>query len=277
MQNAGIAGLGLNWRYFACEVLPADLCAAIQGAKAMKFIGLNLTVPHKVPALGMVDVLDGAAKTWGAINTIRFETKAADGDWVPIAGLPPDQTKEIRTHGFNTDADAIVRSLQEDFGLKINGARVLLLGAGGAGKVAALKLAAEGVADLFLVNRTSVKALEIIGDIRQRYPRVNAVAGYPNGLVDLVLNATSVGLQADDPLPLDLGQFPLKRTLAVYDMIYRPAETPLLKAAQAAGCRIANGLGMLLHQGAQALELWSGTPAPLQLMRGALEKDIYHA
>jgi shikimate dehydrogenase len=93
--------------------------------------------------------------------------------------------------------------------------------------------------------------------------------------VDLVLNATSLGLRPDDPLPLDEARFPLRRAGAVYDMIYRPAETPLLKAAKTAGCRTANGLGMLLYQGARALELWSGLPAPLAIMRRALEKNVY--
>ena len=134
MQNAGIAALGLNWRYAAFEVHPNDLATAIAGAKAMKFIGLNLTVPHKLLAVGMVDVLDVSAKTWGAVNTIRFETKNKNGDWVPLAQLPGDEINEIRSHGFNTDADAITRSVQEDLGVELSGASVLLLGAGGAGR-----------------------------------------------------------------------------------------------------------------------------------------------
>ena len=99
--------------------------------------------------------------------------------------------------------------------------------------------------------------------------------GWPAAEVDLVLNATSLGLKAGDGLPLDEAQFPLRRARAVYDMIYRPAETPLLCAAKGAGCRTANGLGMLLYQGAKALELWTGQTAPVEVMRAALFKNIY--
>ena len=99
--------------------------------------------------------------------------------------------------------------------------------------------------------------------------------GYPNGQVGLVVNATSLGLNPQDNLPFNPEQYSLAEARAVYDMIYRPAETPLLEAARAAGCRVANGLGMLLYQGAQALEIWSGMSAPIDLMRRALEKEVY--
>ena len=99
--------------------------------------------------------------------------------------------------------------------------------------------------------------------------------GYPRGEVDLAINATSLGLAPDDPLPLDGKQFSLRQTHAVYDMIYRPAETALLRAAKAAGSRVVNGLGMLLYQGAKALEIWSGKPAPVEIMREALKKNVY--
>ena len=275
MQNAGLAALGLDWRYLACEVDPARLREAIVGAQAMRFIGLNLTVPHKLLALGLVDELDESARTWGAVNTIRFEALDERGRWVPLAQCTGDAPRELRSHGFNTDADAITRSLREDLGVELPGASALVLGAGGAGRVAALKLAAEGVRELFLVNRTARKAEEIASEIRARNPDLAVHLGYPPGVVDFVLNATSLGLRADDPSPLDESQFSLKQARAVYDMIYRPAETPLLRAAKAAGCRTANGLGMLLYQGAKALELWSGQPAPLTVMRAALEQNVY--
>ncbi len=276
MQNAGLAALGLNWRYLAFAVHPDNLREAIAGAKAMKFIGLNLTVPHKLLALEMVDVLDESAEIWGAVNTIRFEARDDDGNWRPLDHFPGEVPGEIRSHGFNTDADAIMRSLHEDLKLDVDGAKVLLLGAGGAGRTAALKLAAAGVGALFLANRTHRKAVELAEEIQLRFPKVTAVAAYPGNLtVDLLLNATSLGLKAGDVSPLDEKHFPLAQAKAVYDMIYRPAETPLLQAAKQAGCRTANGLGMLLHQGAKALEIWSGRPAPVAVMRAALEKNIY--
>ena len=288
MQNAGIAALGWNWRYLAFDVDPQNLREAIVGAKRMGFVGVNLTVPHKLLAVEMVDVLADSSRTWGAVNTIRFETRNAGGEWRPL-GVPPsggslagarppeDGTPnlETRSHGFNTDADAITQSLYEDLGVALRGANVLLLGAGGAGRVAALKLAADGVCELHLVNRTESKAAVVADEIRQRSPAVKVSVGYPGGEVDLLLNATSLGLKPDDASPLDERRFSLRQARAVYDMIYRPAETPLLRAAQAAGCRVANGIGMLLYQGAKALEIWSGKPAPVAVMRRALEQNVY--
>jgi len=274
MQNAGISALGFNWRYLAFEVHPDSLSAAITGAKAMNFIGLNLTVPHKVLAVGLVDALDDSARRWGTVNTIRFEGHSSSGQWQPLREfeqIPP----EVRAHGFNTDADAITRALSEDLGFEVTGRKALVLGAGGAGRTAALKIAAEGVADLFLVNRSRAKAEAVAEEIVETYPNVRVTLDYPSCAIDLVLNTTSVGLGAEDPSPLDRDRLPLERIGAVYDMIYRPAETVLLKQAKAAGCRVANGLGMLLYQGAKALELWTGRPAPLQVMRQALERNVY--
>jgi shikimate dehydrogenase len=274
MQNAGIAGLGLNWRYLAFEVPPAELGAALDGAKAMRFVGVNLTVPHKLLALNMLDALDESATLWGAVNTVLFEAKDANGAWRGLHHFEHSPT-EVRSHGFNTDADAITRSLREDLGLGIGGARVLLLGAGGAGRTAALKLASEKPSELFLVNRTISKAENVAAEIRARHPGSRVAVGYPARSVDLVLNATSLGLKPHDPLPFDEARFALRQTGAVYDMVYRPAETPLLKAAKAAGCKTANGLGMLLYQGARALELWSDRIAPVDVMRQALEQNVY--
>ena len=275
MQNAGIADLGLDWKYLAFDVHPDDLRLAIAGAKAMKFIGLNLTVPHKLLALEMVDALDATAKQWGAVNTIRFEARTRSGEWVPLAQLPAGEIMQVRSQGFNTDADALVQAVQEDLELPLKGARVLLLGAGGAGRVAALRLAAEGVSELFLVNRTVSKAEKIASEIKQLFGTVGVLIGYPADAVDLILNATSLGLQASDASPLDETKFPFKKARAVYDMIYRPAESRLLKAAKTEGCRTANGLSMLLYQGAKALEIWTGKPAPMKIMRAALVKNVY--
>jgi shikimate dehydrogenase len=275
MHNAAFAALGLDWCYVAFEVVPENLREAIRGAKAMNFAGLNLTVPHKLLAVDMVDALDDSAKIWGAVNTIRFES---GGGILPAnsdhTGKMPVPLK-IRAVGFNTDADAIVAALREAFSMELRGAKVLLLGAGGAGRTAALKLAAENVAELFLVNRTQSKAEEIANEIKNRFAAVKITVGYPKANADLILNATSLGLKPGDASPLDEEQFSLKQARSVYDMIYRPAETRLLVAAKAAGCKTANGLGMLLHQGAKAFEIWTGKTAPLDVMRRALEQNIY--
>ncbi len=268
MHNAAFAALGLNWRYLAFEVEPKNLRAAIEGARAMNFAGLNLTVPHKLLVVDMVDELDASAKTWGAVNTIRFEVQS------PKSKVQ-SQPVEVRAVGFNTDADAIVSSLREDLQIELRGKKVLLLGAGGAGRTAALKLAAEKVAELFLINRTASKAEEIAAEIKKQFPSVKASVGYPKAEVDLILNATSLGLKPEDSSPLDEKQFSLNQTRAVYDMIYQPAETKLLAAAKKSGCKTANGIGMLVHQGAKAFEIWTGQPAPVAVMRRAVEGSVY--
>jgi shikimate dehydrogenase len=302
MQNAALAALNLNWRYLAFEVHPGQLREAIGGARAMKFVGLNLTVPHKMLAVEMVDAIDERAKFWGAVNTIVFETRAANGQWLPLAQVPADQIGEIRSHGFNTDADAIAKSIIEDFVWPdLAGACVLLLGAGGAARTAALRLAREGIESLFLVNRTEEKAMRVALEVAAHFPSVQihvvvqspgqgaklksqllnqhpaiqVTAGCPQRRVDLLLNATSLGFKANDPLPVDLQWLKSHPPRRVYDMIYRPAETALLRAAKEAGCAVANGVSMLLYQGETALQLWTGLPAPVEVMRVALEKNVY--
>lgn len=274
MQNAGLVSLGLNWRYLAFDVYPEHLKEAIEGAKRMRFIGLNLTVPHKLLAVEMVDALDESARTWGAVNTIRFEGRETNGSWKPLRewSEPP---LEVRACGFNTDAAAIIQALREDLGLDLEDKKVVVLGAGGAGRTAALKLASQKVSELFLINRTRSKAEAVASEIQRNWPAVKVSLNYPAEPVELVLNATSLGLKETDALPFDQARFSLDRTATVYDMIYRPAETPLLKSARAAGARVANGLSMLLYQGAKALELWTGQSPPLEAMRQALQRNVY--
>lgn len=284
MHNAAFAALGLNWRYLAFEVNPKNLRAAIEGAKAMNFAGLNLTVPHKLLALEMMDQLDESAKIWGAVNTIKFE-KNKDG--------------KVFSRGFNTDADGFIRAIKEEFtwtedGLR--GASALILGAGGAASTAALRLVQEEIDSIYLANRTADNARQLANKIIVKFPdykivetsdkkavvesshgkKVHIVNNYSFGPAEIVINATSLGLKPDDQLPEEfLNWLKTKHPKRVYDMIYRPAETKLLAAAKNAGCKTANGLGMLLYQGAKAFEIWTGKPAPLDVMRRALEENIY--
>jgi shikimate dehydrogenase len=276
MQNAGLAALGLNWRYLAFDVHPDHLRPALEGARRMGFIGLNLTVPHKLLALEMVDVVDGQARAWGAVNTVVFEARDPSGQWAPVGTFDTPPCGETRSRGFNTDADAIVQALLDGFDLDtLRGGTILLLGAGGAARAAGLRLAREGLAALYLVNRTRSRAAELAAEIAKSCPGARIVQGYPSESVDLVINATSLGLNADDPLPIDPQWLETHRPKFVFDMIYRPMETGLLRAARTEGCRVVNGAGMLLHQGTRALELWTGRPAPVEVMRAALEKNLY--
>ena len=118
MHNAAIEALGLDWKYLAFDVLPENLAEAIRGAAAMKFVGLNLTVPHKLLAMDLISELDSSARTWGAVNTVLFEGQTKnDGPWRPMRECNPEEVQAVRAKGFNTDADAITRSIQEDLGL----------------------------------------------------------------------------------------------------------------------------------------------------------------
>jgi shikimate dehydrogenase len=267
--------LGLDWRYVAFDVHPDNLANALRGAAAMKFIGLNLTVPHKLLAMDLVDELDESARTWGAVNTVLFEGQTSEPNWKPLRDCDLESVTGIRTRGFNTDADAITRSLNEDLGMQLSGSTVLLLGAGGAGRTAALKLGSEGVKQLYLVNRTVSKAEGVAIEVQKRFPNTKTVLGYPDDSIDLVLNATSLGLRSENPLPFDTNRFSLKQARAAYDMIYRPSETRFLGEAAESGCKVANGLGMLLYQGARALEIWTGLAAPVDVMRTTLREQIY--
>lgn len=275
MHNAAFADRGLNWRYLAFEVPPQQLKEAIAGAAAMRFAGLNLTVPHKLLAMELMDELHDSARFWGAVNVIHFEGRTAEGAWRALREFEENPPESVRAVGYNTDADGLANSLKEDLQVELAGARVLLLGAGGAGRAAALKLAAESAAELYLVNRTASKAIALAEEILRKFPAAKVQVGYPAGNVNLVVNATSLGLKSGDELPYDVTRFSLKQAEAVYDVIYRPAETPLLAQASAAGCRTANGLGMLVHQGAKAFEIWTGQAAPLAVMRRAVEQSIY--
>lgn len=275
MHNAGYGVLGLDWCYVACEVVPERLKEAIEGARAMRWMGVNLTVPHKQLALPLMDELDESARLWGAVNTVVFEVEDDEGLWRPVGQVREGVGGVLRSKGYNTDADAIVRSIRDDLAIEPRGARVLLLGVGGAGRTAALRLADEGVGELWLVNRTESKAVELARELEERFPAVHIGVGYPESDVEIVLNATSLGLKSGDGLPLDTSKFSLGRAFTAYDMIYRPAETAFLRAAREAGCRVSNGLGMLLYQGAAAFELWTGRPAPLEAMKLALMKEVY--
>lgn len=275
MQNAAFAAAALDWVYLAFDVPPDELGRAIAGAKALGFCGLNITVPHKVHALELVDELDKWARLWGAINTIVFEAETTSGSRCPIWAVDPDAVREVRARGFNTDADGFIRSVREDLALEFRGARVLVLGAGGAGRVIAMRIAAEGVAELYLVNRTRARAEAVAAEIHAHWPEVKVELGYPAAEVDLLVNATSLGMNPNDPLPLDTGQYPVRLARAVYDLVYRPPETGLIRLAHEAGVRAVNGLGMLLYQGALAFELWTGRAAPVETMRKALEREVY--
>ena len=251
MHNAALAALAhadarfANWKYFRFEIHPDDLPRALELLHAKNFRGVNLTVPHKIIAFDRVAEVDGAARPVGAVNTLLW---AARG-W----------------HGFNTDGYGLANAVREMLGRELAGAPVILLGAGGAARGAAVECLQRGCASLAIANRThdNLNALlavlaPLAGKIPIRgFPPATPPRDLPTGA--LVINATSLGLRAADPAPIDLAALP--RPAGVFDMIYNPPQTALLRAAAALSLPCANGLAMLVHQGAKSLEIWSGIPA----------------
>lgn len=266
MHNAALARMAqtdsrfLTWKYFRFEVAPDDLPTALDKLHARGFLGLNLTVPHKIIAFDRVAAVDPAARPIGAVNTLR-RTSAG---W----------------HGYNTDGYGLATAIHEDLGRALADTHVLLLGAGGAARGAAVECIQRGCASLTILNRTPKALNELVAQISTLNTRVpirgialEELTTVPVGV--LVINATSAGLKADDPLPVNLTA--LVKPIGVYDMIYNPPETPLLAQARALGLPSANGLSMLVHQGVRALEIWSETSVPVDAMRTAVHSAIKSA
>ncbi|MDD3181070.1 MAG: shikimate dehydrogenase [Opitutaceae bacterium] len=264
MHHAALAELArkdqafAGWRYFRLDVPPERLDEALERLRTCGFAGLNLTVPHKVLACRMVREVDSAAEPLGAVNTL-----------VPMAG---------GWRGHNTDGYGLTKALREELGAGLPGAHVILLGAGGAARSAAVECLQQQCASLWIANRTRARLDELLALV-QPLARTAPVRGFtpdappvdlPAGAI--VINATSAGLRAGDPAPIDLRRLP--RPASVFDMIYNPPQPPLLRQAAALGLPRANGLAMLVHQGARALEIWTGAAVPALIMRTAVERAL---
>lgn len=256
MHNAAFRALGLNWQYLLLPVAPEDVGDAVRGLRALRFAGANVTVPHKQAVMPFLDEVTLEAQAIGAVNTIVNR----DGHLV----------------GYNTDAIGFLRALREA-GFEPRGCRAVVLGAGGAARAVVYALLAAQ-ATVTVANRTVEKARELARDLGRVFGTTvhviplhsRAALAQALGGADLLVNATSVGMapHADAcPLPADL---PLHPSLTVYDTVYVPRETQLIRRAQEAGAKAVDGLGMLLHQGAVAFELWTGMKPPLDVMRQAL-------
>lgn len=245
MHNAAFNEMGLDCRYVAFDVHPADLREAVAGVRAMGLLGLNITVPHKEAIMPMLDKVDPEASFIGAVNTVV--------------------NRNGKLVGYNTDGRGFMRMLEEE-GIEVKGKTVLLVGAGGAARAVSWYLAESG-ADLSIYNRTTEKAEFLVRDLEINFKNV-AVAGNLDSIgdADLVINATSLGLKPGDAAPFEVDA--LRPDAAVVDLIY--SETPLVKAARQKGLKAIAGLGMLLWQGVLAFELWTGEEPPHQRMREVL-------
>ena len=252
MHNAAFRHLGMNWSYVAFDVAPPDLGAVMAGLAASGVVGVNVTVPHKTRAARLLRRLDPVARKIGAVNTIVFSD-------------PP--------RGFNTDGHGLLEALRLDFGFKPRNKTIAIVGCGGAGQAAAVSLALAGARKLILLNRTAARARRLARRIRSLSKKTKiTLEAEP---CDLLINATSAGLKNTDGLPLTGVALRTLNPRYFFDMVYRPPLTPLMKTLQKQGARTANGLEMLLRQGARSFQLWTDRRAPVDVMRRALKKEIY--
>ena len=264
MQNAALKHCKIDMQYARFHIRANELRSALRFLRELDFVGVNLTVPHKIAAFDQIDEADETASRAGAVNTIRL--------------------REKKLIGSNTDGEGFLRAIRTEFSVDVRDLRVMVIGAGGGtGHAIAWQCALENCERLVLVNRTLEKAMALVDRLRPFFagPRVlgpvarleavpwdEAVLRAQLQDVDLIVNATPLGMNPSDAIPVPT------RLLAphhmVFDAVYGPSKTALVRAADEAGARGANGLSMLLHQGALSFSIWFDRDAPIDVMRAVL-------
>ena len=256
MHNPALAWLGLNMRYLAFHVHPEQLAEAVRGFVAIGMVGFNATVPHKEALLPLMNWVDPLAQRIGAVNTVAIDS---DGT----------------LRGYNTDAGGFTDALAEEFPqLELGHASVLVLGAGGAARGVVVGLLEAGTKNIVVANRTQPRAERLLTELAPFYPhaRLEALSlearRLPLETTDLLINTTLLGLAGEEIQWITMDRLP--STALVCDIVYAPPETPLLRAAKEQGLAIQNGLGMLIHQGSRAFEIWTGQKMPVERVRERL-------
>jgi shikimate dehydrogenase len=264
MQNAALRACEINAQYARFHIRANELRSALRFLRNLDFVGVNLTVPHKIAGFAQIDEADESASRVGAVNTIRLRDK--------------------KLVGSNTDGEGFLRAIRAEFSVDVRDLRVMIIGAGGGtGRAIAWQCALENCERLVLVNRTLEKAIALAGQLRPFFsgPRVLGPTARLEGVaweesairmqladIDLIVNATPLGMNPSDPAPIPA------RLLAphhmIFDCVYGASKTALLRAAEEAGSRGVNGLSMLLYQGARSFSLWFDREPPIDAMRKAL-------
>jgi shikimate dehydrogenase len=253
MHNAAFHALGLNYAYLPFNVSKAGLAGAVEGIRALNMVGMNVTIPHKVAVIPLLDEIDPLAQRIGAVNVIY--------------------NKGGRLLGSNTDAEGFLRLLEEHC-IDARGLHVAVFGSGGAARAVCFALASGG-AEITILNRTVDRAAGCAADMLAYTGRAcETLEMNPANLAralakaGLVINATSIGMVPDvDVSPVSRGL--LERRHTVVDIVYNPLKTRLIRDAEKAGAMTIGGLDMLAWQGALAFEIWTGCGAPLDVMRRA--------
>ena len=253
MVEAAFRHHGLHWRYINMEVSPADLGAAVKGARAMGFRGFNCSLPHKVSVIAHLDGLGQSASVMGAVNCVVLR----DG----------------RLIGENTDGKGFLKSLQSM--IDPQGKSVVLFGAGGAARAIAVELGLAGVRHITIVNRSEQRGAELVNVLREQLQLEAQLVVWsgdytvPEG-TDVVINGTSIGLYDPEArVAIDLNS--LRPGMIAADVVFNPVRTRFLTEAAARGCRPLDGLGMLVNQGIVGIQYWTGIDPQPEVMRQALE------
>ena len=267
LEEAGYQALGLNYRYLTIKVLPDDLQCAIDAVRAMHFRGINLTMPHKIKVIPMLDELSEAAQIIGAVNTVINE----DGHLI----------------GENTDGKGFTRSLMRE-GVELAGKKIMILGAGGAARAIAVECALAGAAQVLIASRREVPGQELSELIRTKTSAASEYilwkstdAAQPAQSVlqipadtDILIKATPIGFTPNaDALP-EIDYDTISSSMVVSDVVFDPVQTRFLQEAAARGARTFTGIGMLVQQGALNFTYWTGEEAPVDVMYQALEDAL---
>jgi shikimate dehydrogenase len=258
-HNAAFRHLKLPADYKIFEIKPQEFEVFIRNLPKKGISGVNITVPYKEAVLPYLHKAAEGVSIIGAVNTVKVSRENG------------------ALEGFNTDADGFMRHLREELGVDPQHKRVALLGCGGAGKAVAVALAREKPRSITVFDTDACRAEFLAKHLMQHFRDIavtaaDSVKGLKIKEADILINATPVGMKKDDPLLVEVQE--IHPGLFVYDVIYNPAETALLKCALKMGAKVSNGLGMLLYQGARSFELWTGKEAPLAVMRQALYEGV---
>ena len=260
MHNAAFAELAMDYAYLPFEVNPRDLEAAVAALMPLGIVGVNVTIPHKESVIPLLDEISEEAALMGSVNTI--------------------QVTQGKLKGYNTDAYGYETSLRQEGNFELGGKGIFVLGAGGAARAVCFQSALSGAAELVIADVVDARAKALGAAVLKAFPacRVKTCAVDPGALREgmagkaLFVNATPIGMKADDPQLID--PLWLDPTAFVFDVIYNPQETRLLREAKAQGFRTLNGIGMLVHQGARAFEIFTGVKAPVAVMAKVLREKF---
>ena len=260
MHNESFQKLNLDYFYFPIEVNNENLETVVNGIRKMHFAGFNVTKPNKIKIMEYLDELDELAEKIGSVNTVVM--------------------KDGKLKGYNTDGEGFVRSFADESGLDLKQCTFFIFGAGGAARAVASTLAFKGAKKLYITDMFDAASTSLVNDINSKIAPCAEKVAFDEALIvaavatsNVVINASGVGMYPH------LGETPLakehlRKDMFVADLTYNPDKTQLLLDAEAAGCKIMNGIGMVINQGAKAFSLWTGVPEPVAMMRETITKIV---